>query len=338
MRKLLLCSVLLICGLAVLSACSEKRNSEPYGVSVSAPSLASLSDSSHFADYLPLFGMSNGLGCDILSSSALNDSFAVSFAYSSLFICRDLYLTGTNREYVNRIAALSGINDTSEALMCEKFETILNNLFSVDSTLQIVSFLDSSQTDIKRFVQRIEVPLFHEDALQTLKSDFYDEDSIVGNFEFYKLSGSFACLISEYEAAIDIPVGNGTYSLLLIMPLQQPLRRYVAMFSEKKYAEVVKGLEKRNICVCFPTFDTLESDMKFSLPYADDSLSSEVRTYCSFNIRKPKEAELQSYKRTLSERMERDNCGEYLSFDHSMIFMLRETSSRAVLLQGVFLR
>ena len=118
MKRCLLWIAVSICAVAVLFACSGKQETEYYGVSVSAPSLSVLSDESSLNDYLPLFGMSNGLGCDIFRSSASVDSGSNSFAFSSLFLYKDWYLSGTDREYLNSIANLSTSLDTSENVMC----------------------------------------------------------------------------------------------------------------------------------------------------------------------------------------------------------------------------
>lgn len=338
MKKSLLWIAVSICTVVVLFSCSGKQETEYYGVSVSAPSFLGLSDESFLNDYLPLFGMSNGLGCDIFRSSVSVDSVFHSFAFSSLFLYRDWYLSGADREYLNSIASLSTLLDTSETVMCKSLTNLSNSLRSVDSTLVIVSSIDSSQEGVLRFVQQFEVPLFYDDALQTVKSVFQINDTSGSELDFFELSGSFMCSFSDSESVLEVLVGNGSYSLLLIMPLQLSLPHYVATFSEMKYMEIVKSLEKRSLSIRIPDFSDFETEMSMLLPYANDSLVSKVYTSCVFNIRKPKEAELHSYKQTLTEKMEQGSSRETMSFEHPFVFILREKSSRAVILQGVFVR
>lgn len=338
MKRCLLLFVVSICAVAVLFACSGKQETEYYGVSVSAPSLSVLSDESSLNDYLPLFGMSNGLGCDIFRSSASVDSGSNSFAFSSLFLYKDWYLSGADREYLNSIANLSTSLDTSENVMCRSLTNLSNSLQSVDSTLLIVSSIDSSQEGVLRFVQRFEIPLFYDEALQTEKSVFQIDDTSSRELDFFELSGSFMCSFSDNESVVEVPVGNGSYSLLLIMPLRLSLPCYVGAFSEMKYMEIVKSLEKRSFSLRIPDFSDFETEISVSLPYANEFLVPNIHTSCAFNIRKPKEAELHSYKQTLTEKMEQSGSGETLSFERPFVFLLREKSSRAVLLQGVFAR
>ncbi|MEE0917410.1 MAG: hypothetical protein UIQ67_03790, partial [Bacteroidales bacterium] len=113
---------------------------------------------------------------------------------------------------------------------------------------------------------------------------------------------------------------------------------YVGAFSEMKYMEIVKSLEKRSFLLRIPDFSDFETEISVSLPYANEFLVPNIHTSCVFNIRKPKEAELHSYKQTLTEKMEQSGSGETLSFERPFVFLLREKSSRAVLLQGVFTR
>lgn len=338
MKRWLLKIAVLICAVVVLFACSGKQETEYYGVSVSAPSFLELSDESSLEDYLPLFGMSNGLGCDIFRSFASGDSISHSFAFSSLFLYKDWYLLGSDRGYLNSIANLSTSLDTSENVMCKSLTNLSNSLQSVDSTLLIVSSIDSSQEGVLRFVQRFEIPLFYDEALQTKKSFFQIDDTSSRELDFFELSGSFMCSFSDNESVVEVPVGSGSYSLLLIMPLRLSLPYYVRAFSEMKYMEIVKSLEKRSLSLRMPDFSNFETEMSVPLPYANEFLVPNIHTSCAFNIRKPKEAELHSYKQTLTEKMEQSGSRETLAFERPFVFLLREKSSRVVILQGVFAR
>lgn len=330
----------IVAALVLFVCCSKSQKQEHYGVSISAPSVAEASCESFSAQELALLGLSNGWTFDLLGKACQNDSSSCNFAFSPLLLIDELHACESERAYVEALFAFCDLEDTCFEAVRASFGAIKQHLGETDSSLAVNSRHEGLKKESFVICQSARTGLMREDALKTVRHSF---STCRGNkrfCDFFNLSGSFRAFESEDEFAIDIPVGNGSCSLLLIKPSDERAREYVATFSEKRYAEVIKGLEERKLSVSFPDFEGFVSQKPLYFPQIQTADSLALSPYatisCQFSLFKPTEAVLQSLGKSLQDKILNSESGETATFDTPFLFFVREISSGAILLAGMY--
>lgn len=330
----------IVAAVVLFVCCSKSQKQEHYGVSISAPSVAEASCESFSAQELALLGLSNGWTFDLLGKVCQNDSSSCNFAFSPLLLIDELHACESERAYVEALFAFCDLKDTCFEAVRASFNAIKQRLGETDSSLAVNSRHEGVKKGGFVICQSARTSLMREDALKTIRHSF---STCRGNkrfCDFFNLSGSFRAFESEDEFAIDIPVGNGSCSLLLIKPSDERAREYVATFSEKRYAEVIKGLEERKLSVSFPDFEGFVSQKPLYFPQIQTvdslALSPYATISCQFSLFKPTEAVLQSLGKSLQDKILNSESGETATFDTPFLFFVREISSGAILLAGMY--
>lgn len=325
--------------LVLFVCCTKSPKQEHYGVSISAPSVAEASCETFSAQELALLRLSNGWTFDLLGKVCQNDSTFSNIVFSPLLLTEELHACEYERAYVEALFAFCNLEDTSFETIRANFNSIKQRLSEMDSSFAMSSSLDSSDKGGFVVCQSARMGLLREDAAKTSRHTFSPCNGNERLCEFFNLSGSFKTFESENEFATDIPIGNGSCSLLLVRPAGNRIREYVATFSEKQYVEVVKHLEERKLSVRFPDFERFVSKQRLLLPEIQtaDTLfhSREVMTDCQFSLFKPTEAVLQSLGKSLEYKILNSEKGETATFDTPFLFFVREIASGAILLAGI---
>ena len=325
--------------LVLFVCCTKSPKQEHYGVSISAPSVAEASCETFSAQELALLRLSNGWTFDLLGKVCQNDSTFSNIVFSPLLLTEELHACEYERAYVEALFAFCNLEDTSFETIRANFNSIKQRLSEMDSSFAMSSSLDSSDKGGFVVCQSARMGLLREDAAKTSRHTFSPCNGNERLCEFFNLSGSFKTFESENEFATDIPIGNGSCSLLLVRPAGNRIREYVATFSEKQYVEVVKHLEERKLSVRFPDFERFVSKQRLLLPEIQtaDTLfhSREVMTDCQFSLFKPTEAVLQSLGKSLEDKILNSEKGETATFDTPFLFFVREIASGAILLAGI---
>lgn len=331
----------MICCCFIFS-CGKNNETEFYGVSISAPDLSKNNNDISFGEYVDLLRMSNGLGFDIFRNSFSKDSSCNNMGFSALFLYRDWYLSNYDRDYLNRIADFASINDTSSVQMCERLNEIEDLVLPIDSSINLSFVTSVENKDSLKFNQSFEFPLVYEDALKTKSLKFFLNDTLSQEREFFSLSENFNCVLTEKELVAEIPIGNGSFSLMMITPLQLSWRNYAASLSEEKYIQLIESLEKRNTTIIFPAFEDFCESIRLYPPLqaviSDSATPSNIIVDINLKFRQPNEALLQSMQKTLGEKIINTGNGEPIVFDKPFIFIIKENNSRMVLLQGTYVK
>lgn len=335
-----ICFVGLICLLLV--CCSKKEAGNDYGVSVSAPNVIGTIAEQFSQEQLSLFKMANSLGISAAKQFSKSDSSAGNLAFSYLLLLDRLYNEASDTAYLKCLSQFYKIDNLSLERVRENFASVFQIISSIDSSLVMQSSFDTSDDGSALLVQRFSLSLPFEDALRSHSDYFSDENLKKSRRNFFTLSGSFDCAASSEEIVSAIPIGNGNYRLMFVMPLQKSLRDYASDFSEAKYVELCERLEKRKIGLEIPTFENFVSETRIELPQMScDSVvvvNAAVQILSHIEINPPSEAQLKVETSSMEEKIIRQTKNEErISFNRPFLFILYGANSRAILLQGLYL-
>ncbi len=333
--------IALIC--LLLAGCSKEKKNETYGVSISAPSIVGTAAEAFSKEQIEFFKMANGLSFAINREFAKSDTLGQNTAFSALLLIRDLCVEQTEFGYLYSLFRNCNLADTNLERVNSNLNSLQEVFRSIDSTLIFSSQSDSLDKGTVLRIQRFSLSLQYEEALNTYSEYFSDMEFKKTKRNFFKLFGNFNCLVQEAETVVDIPVGNGNYSLMLIMPNQKDVRSYAEEFTEGLYGKLSEGLEKRMIGLCFPTFENYSTKVLIPLPKQSSDTLSEVKTkqiiQSEITIRQPNEAFLQTLNTSLEEKIiHHAENKEEISFNRPFLFILRGSSSKAIILQGQYLQ
>lgn len=335
-----ICFAGLLCLLLV--CCSKKETSNDCGVSVSAPNVIGTIAEQFSQEQLSLFKMANSLGISASKQLSKSDSATGNAAFSYLLLLDRLYAHASRETYLECLAEFYKVENLSLEKIREDFTSIFQIISSIDSSLVMQSSFDTSDEGSALLVQKFSLSLPFEDALRSYSDYFSDENLKKSRRKFFKLSGSFDCAASQEEIVSTIPIGNGNYRLMFVMPLQKSLRDYAFGFSEAKYVELCEQLEERKIGLEIPAFENFVCETGIELPQVrcdsivSINLTAQILTHIKINP--PSEAQLKVEAGSMEEKIIRQTKNEEsISFNRPFLFVLYGVNSRAILLQGLYL-
>lgn len=333
-----------ICGIFLLLfvvCCSKDKQKEQYGVSISAPSIAGTPAEIFSQEHIALFRMANGLNFELIRNTFQSDSSSDNQACSVLYLLKELCLTGTDEDYLKALEQYCAFSDTRSENLKNNFLSLEQTMHSIDSTLIFSTRTDTSK--IGEFKCEIDflLPLMYEDALSTAPAFFSDCNLKKTKRNFFRLSGNFNTLATEEETISDIPIGNGNYSLLLIMPNEKQIRDYLKELTEQKYKKLTDRMEKRKTSITFPSFEDFSTETEILLP--DIIISDTVirqhnitKLHTKIQLQKPTEALLQSMQKSMEDKIIDAKNEEDICFNKPFLFFLKGSNSGAIILQGIY--
>ena len=285
--------------------------------------------------------MANGLNFELIRNTFQSDSSSDNQACSVLYLLKELCLTGTDEDYLKALERYCAFSDTRSENLKNNFLSLEQTMHSIDSTLIFSTRTDTSK--IGEFKCEIDflLPLMYEDALSTAPAFFSDCNLKKTKRNFFRLSGNFNTLATEEETISDIPVGNGNYSLLLIMPNEKQIRDYLKELTEQKYKKLTDRMEKRKTSITFPSFEDFATETEILLP--DIIISDTVirqhnitKLHTKIQLQKPTEALLQSMQKSMEDKIIDAKNEEDICFNKPFLFFLKGSNSGAIILQGIY--
>lgn len=332
-----------LCGIFLLLfvvCCSKDKSKEQYGVSISAPSIAGTPAEVFSQEHIALFRMVNGLNFELILSMVQPVDTSGNQACSVLYLLKELSLAGTDEEYLKALEQYCAFSDTTQESLKRNFLSLERTMHAIDSTLILSSRADTSETGKFKCETDILLPLIYEDALNSIPAFFSDCNLKKTKRNFFRLSGNFNTLETEEETMADIPVGNGNYSLLLIMPVEKQISDYLRDLTEHRYKNLIDGMEVRKTSLMFPSFEDFETETEMQLP--DIITDTVIRQHTAIRLRtkiclqKPTEAILQSMKKSMEDKIIDAKNKEDICFNKPFLFFLKGTNSGAIILQGIY--
>ncbi len=334
-------TIVLIC--LLLACCSKKKESESYGVSICAPSASETPTESFTKEQFEIFKMANGLSIASSQSLAKQDSINGNIAFSSLLLIKDLSLGNTETEYLDALFKFCNLSQEDFERIKENLLLLEESFVQTDSCCVFESQIDTSDRSVSVHTQRFFLPIRYSEPLRPHKEDFFvsDEEKLQRNF--YSLFGKFKCAFREGETAVSIPLGNGSYSLLFILPSQNDILSYAGDFTESQYGEISEALADTEANVIVPSFEKFSSQCSFALAKLplDTLLSSRREQKVNFELKilQPTQEILQTLGNALEEKIIQHSAPqEQILFNRPFLFVLRDTDSRAIIFQGLYLR
>ncbi len=343
MTKAISQKTIAVCGIFLLltiAGCSKDKTKEMYGVSISAPSIAGTPAEVFSEQHIALFRMTNGLSFELLQNTFQHDTSFDNQAYSVLYLLEELCLNDIEPDYMKALTQYCTLPDTTQTQLKTDFISLNQTIHAIDTTLTLSTTVDTSVTDTFKCSTSLLLPLMYEDALIPISDFFSDCNLKKTRRNFYRLSGNFNTLDTEKETAIDVPVGNGNYSLMLIMPKEKQVSDYLKDLSEYKYKNITDKMEIRKTSLMFPSFDDFVTETSLQLPNisADTTIQQQTTLKLRTNIHllKPTEAVLQTMKKSMEDKMIDAKNEEVICFNKPFIFFLKGSNSGAVLLHGIY--
>lgn len=329
--------IVLIIFLLVIISCNKKSSDSNYGVSISAPKMLNSPSVELNEDNLNTLKAANNINFKLLSNILSNSDSCFSFSISSLNFL----------QYISQINAdpkfLSSFNESFDIISEEKLMKDVADVYglikSIDSTIKIDGYIETNNLRKKQQIyQSISFPIIEENILKPKKIDFITLNNTKKNIEFYSIKRNIGVFNSTNFLAIDMPIGNENYSLMLIQPKEEFIS-FCKSFAENQYRTILDNINEQISTIVFPNISG-KSNFNLRLPNfsLDTSLNlGTILIESKIEIIKPTRAELKIKNSNIKDKLETSGKTEKFLFNKPFIFILRSRISNGILLSGAFL-
>jgi len=318
----------------VIVSCNKNNQENDYGVSISAPKMIGTPAEVFSEDNINILKISNSFNFLLLNQPFAHLDSSYNFSFSPLGILYNVYRI-EDENYLNQFSNKFDISDT--ATLFENISTIKKLISGIDSSIKIdfSSTLDKSKK--MKISEKIEFPIFYEEALKVKKQPFFTSKE-KKSLDFFTIKRELGVYSDNNFNAVNMSIGNENYSLLLIIPKNGNINSFVNSFSEKDYKTIIEGLTPKIISLSFPNISNI-SNYSLLLPLISlDSAYklSSLQISSEIKIIKPTPAELKQKKTDIDNKLKSSTKTEKYTFNRPFLFIIRGKNSNSILTTGVF--
>jgi hypothetical protein len=317
--------------------CNKNNKENSYGVSISAPKMVGSAAEVFSNEDINTLRFSNSLTFLLLNQSVKVDEKGImpSFSFSSLQLIHYIYsIEDTN--YLKSFDTHFAIEDRKA--LFENITRIDSLIKGIDSSIKAYNSLTELSPKKIAFSQSFAIPLIYEGALNQEKLPFMIDDKEIP-IEYFTLTERLGLIDNKDVLGIDIPIGNGNYSLLIIQPKEISIKDFISNFSEKDYKDIVDNLSLQTLRVRFPNLSN-SCDYALFLPNIPSEQSPNptfIQINSEVKILKPTSAELQLMKKDLDSELKASTKTETYLFNKPFLYIIRGKNSNSILLIGGFI-
>lgn len=334
-RQLLYLSLLLLLA-SVQFSCNRGSKDQDFGVSISAPKLIGTPAEILTPEELQTLRISNSLSFHFLNQIYNSTDTLFSFSFSPLGVLYNIYnVSDTN--YIKALSEQFSITD-SQALL-KNISNTLSTITEIDSTIKESTTLKpNKRSPYPNLLQELQIPIPYEGMLKPRQMSFTLIDSSQSQMTFFQISGEFGLSQDETVLCLDIPLGNGNYSLLIIEPKDWDMKSFASHFDEDKYIEIIESLTFQNLKLTLPE---LSNTTKFSLsiPAISGLTPQKVKSFLlttRLNLQKPTRASITVNKTDIDAKLKSNSKTEQHIINKPFLYILRGKNSNSILLLGIF--
>ena len=334
-RRISILTILLLTALLQFS-CNKSTKEQDFGVSISAPKLIGTPAEKFTPEELQTLRISNSLSFLFLNQIYNSTYTLFPFSFSTLGVLSYIY----NVSDTNYIAALKqqfSIKDSSTLM--QNITSTLSVVSEIDSTIKETTTLSSDKTSpLPALTQELQIPIPYEGMLKSKQLTFSPTDSIQSKMTFYQIAGTFGLSQNETALCLDVPLGNGNYSLLIIEPKDWDIKTFASNFTETKYIEIIESLTFQNLKVSLPEL-SLASSFALPLPSISGQTPLAVKSFLltsKLTLQKPTRASFAVDKTDIDTKLQANSKTEHHHINKPFLYILRGKSSNSILLLGIF--
>ena len=334
-RRTSILTILLLTALLQFS-CNKSTKEQDFGVSISAPKLIGTPAEKFTPEELQTLRISNSLSFLFLNQIYNSTDSLFPFSFSTLGVLSYIY----NVSDTNYIAALSqqfSIKDSSTLM--QNITNTLSVVSEIDSTIKkSTTFSLNKTSQIPTLTQELQIPIPYEGMLKSKQLPFTLNDSTQRKMTFYQIAGTFGLSQNETALCLDIPLGNGNYSLLIIEPKDWDIKTFASNFTETKYMEIIESLTFQNLKVSLPEL-SLASSFSLPLPSISGQTPQSVKSLfltSKLTLQKPTRASFAVEKTDIDTKLQANSKTEHHHINKPFLYILRGKSSNSILLLGIF--
>ena len=334
-RRTSILTILLLTALLQFS-CNKSTKEQDFGVSISAPKLIGTPAEKFTPEELQTLRISNSLSFLFLNQIYNSTDSLFPFSFSTLGVLSYIY----NVSDTNYIAALKqqfSIKDSSTLM--QNITSTLSVVSEIDSTIKkSTTFSLNKTSQIPTLTQELQIPIPYEGMLKSKQLTFSPTDSTQRKMTFYQIAGTFGLSQNETALCLDVPLGNGNYSLLIIEPKDWDIKTFASNFTETKYMEIIESLTFQNLKVSLPEL-SLASSCALPLPSISGQTPQSVKSFLLTSIlslQKPTRASFAVDKTDIDTKLQANSKTEHHHIYKPFLYILRGKSSNSILLLGIF--
>lgn len=328
--------LLFLCVLAMFFTSCKKDNNNLYGISINPSSLVGTEAEAFTIQQLRMFSASN-TNVAYMMQNSFADTIRNNICFSPIYLINNLLLdtslSNWTKAYTNNYALK--FNNHNALINC--INSMQNTIKEIDSSLYIFTKIDSINENHINISEQISI------EMKYMLKENNDFDNIFTNIsgdkpriDFIEISDSISFYSSDDERVVEIPTNNGAYNLMLFMPTDKDIMRYIKTFDEEKYISIIQSLHERQISVTMPLIGINNSNFTLSIPsfvYNDStiSLDKKININSSFQIRQ----HLASTQVTGVSMQAKPS--ETIKYNSPFMFILRGRNTNAIMFIGLYL-
>ncbi len=334
-RRILYLTILLLTALLQFS-CNKSTKEQDFGVSISAPKLIGTPAEKFTPEEIQTLRISNSLSFLFLNQIYNSSDSLFPFSFSTLGVLYNIYnVSDTN--YLQALTKQFSISD-SQALL-QNITNTLSVISEIDSTIQESTTLQiDKRSQLPNLVQEFQIPFPYEGMLKPKQLSFSLTDTTQRKMTFYQISGEFGLSQNETALCLDIPLGNGNYSLLIIEPKDWDIKTFASNFNETKYIEIIESLTYQNLKLSLPEL-SFTSNFSLPIPSIAGQTPLAVKSFLltsKLTLQKPTRASFAVDKTNIDTKLQSNSKTEQHQINKPFLYILRGKSSNSILLLGVF--
>lgn len=326
MKSTIAQSFIFLLSMLVIFSCDKKQEMPYYGVSIKAPKSLDTGQDDLGAEVLEVLAMSNSFSFLMLNRLFDEDNIE-SRSFSSLVLIDYLSKYDTNL-----FKACFPDNKAFESFepYSESIETIFDYIRSNDSSINLSYYSDSIiYSEIR---MELSFPIFDESVHNAEHRAVETPEGDICNIEYFTFKKNMGVYKADGFDAYELPIGNKSYSLLLIEP-KKDILDYIKTFTEKDYMKIIENMDYNINTLSFPD---ISQDVVYKITPRADPLETSITYNIESNLRilRPTLAEIEA--RGLRTKPGIETKTEEECIERPFIYMLISKASNGVLYTGLY--
>ena len=246
-------------------SCKKDKNNL-YSISISPNSMVGTPAEVFSLQQIKMFQASNSFICSFVSELK-KDDINQNLVIAPFYLMNNIILDTLLAPYTDAYSQKYDISMTSPAQMISCINQFNKTVKQIDSSIDIQSKIDSETDSEINISQTLDIKLLYNNvAPNDIDNIFTNFDGTKRRIDFITLSDNINVCINDMEKVCEIPIGNGNYTMMLISPLNQSIKEYIATFDEKKYRFLINSMELRKVNVSFPLGNIFTNDYIVQMP------------------------------------------------------------------------
>ncbi len=344
MKKYKIHKYITVISIIILLLSCNKEKDNLYSISISVNKMVGTPAEKFSLGQIKLFQVSNSFISERLELFA-NDTLNKNLAIAPFSLLNSIMLDSTQTQWQNAFFKHYNLSPMSHLQVKNMVESFDKTVKEIDSSINIVcqtiEKLDCD-TCLDMF-QSFQINLMYENiAPNDIDNIFTTIDNKKPRMDFITICDTFPIFQSEEEHIAEIPIGNGNYTLLLIKPLTQDIKKYVQDFTEEKYFNCINSLQLQKINISLPLIQITDTISNFPLPSfasidTNISFQKSLNLYTDFSIRQADKTDISLNKlNQQNNAILQSNNSSLLKYASPFMFIVRGKNSNLIMFIGYF--